>query len=480
MRVKMKKVLKVVLTFLFVIATYNVVSKAAISATSKTVNSGETFSISVTSNVSVSAYTVKATGYSGLTFVTSSGGTGAGTTTISDAKATGGMTSLATFQFKAPDVEKDQTFKVDFSASGMGDVNLAPVADSTCTATITVKAKTQNSGGNGGNTSQTGGTTTTPSKSNVATLSNLGITPNDFKGFSANKLSYSTEVPNDVETVEIYAKKGQSGQTISGTGKKTLKEGANTFNIVVTAEDGTTKKTYTLTINRKAKETSNEITDNTTVDEPEETEDPAKAGFGLTKLEISGFKLQPQFQTDVFEYNVDLKEDLEKLEIETVATQENATVEITGNENLQDGENIITILVNSEDGQESVAYQIIVNKTVEKQEVMPKSVGNDKIKKIAILSGAVGIIVIIAVVIVVKKIKSSKNEAFIPYENIFDKDDEEFEENNSEIDNNEKYFEKENFEEDKVVEQSQDSDNLDMYEEEKIKHKKRSKGKRFK
>lgn len=480
MRVKMKKVLKVVLTFLFVIATYNVVSKAAISATSKTVNSGETFSISVTSNVSVSAYTVKATGYSGLTFVTSSGGTGAGTTTISDAKATGGMTSLATFQFKAPDVEKDQTFKVDFSASGMGDVNLAPVADSTCTATITVKAKTQNSGGNGGNTSQTGGTTTTPSKSNVATLSNLGITPNDFKGFSANKLSYSTEVPNDVETVEIYAKKGQSGQTISGTGKKTLKEGANTFNIVVTAEDGTTKKTYTLTINRKAKETSNEITDNTTVDEPEETEDPAKAGFGLTKLEISGFKLQPQFQTDVFEYNVDLKEDLEKLKIETVATQENATVEITGNENLQDGENIITILVNSEDGQESVAYQIIVNKTVEKQEVMPKSVGNDKIKKIAILSGAVGIIVIIAVVIVVKKIKSSKNEAFIPYENIFDKDDEEFEENNSEIDNNEKYFEKENFEEDKVVEQSQDSDNLDMYEEEKIKHKKRSKGKRFK
>lgn len=350
--------------------------------------------------------------------------------------------------------------------------------------TITVNNSTASNNGNSSGSNNSGqnsnSNVTAPSKSNVATLSNLGITPNDFKGFSANKLSYSTEVPNDVETVEIYAKKGQSGQTISGTGKKTLKEGANTFNIVVTAEDGTTKKTYTLTINRKAKETSNEITDNTTVDEPEETEDPAKAGFGLTKLEISGFKLQPQFQTDVFEYNVDLKEDLEKLEIETVATQENATVEITGNENLQDGENIITILVNSEDGQESVAYQIIVNKTVEKQEVMPKSVGNDKIKKIAILSGAVGIIVIIAVVIVVKKIKSSKNEAFIPYENIFDKDDEEFEENNSERDNNEKYFEKENFEEDKVIEQSQDADNLDVYEEEKIKHKKRSKGKRFK
>ena len=189
--------------------------------------------------------------------------------------------------------------------------------------TITVNNSTASNNGNlsGSNNSgqNSNSNVTAPSKSNVATLSNLGITPNDFKGFSSNKLSYSTEVPNDVETVEIYAKKGQSRQTISGTGKKTLKEGANTFNIVVTAEDGTTKKTYTLTINRKAKETSatqnetsNEITDNTTVDEPEEIEDPAKAGFGLTKLEISGFELQPQFQTDVFEYNVDLKENLDK------------------------------------------------------------------------------------------------------------------------------------------------------------------------
>ena len=67
------------------------------------------------------------------------------------------------------------------------------------------------------------------------------------------------------------------------------------------------KKTYTLTINRKAKETSNEITDNTTVDEPEETEDPAAQAFGLTELTITGIELQPQFKTDVYEYTVDLK-----------------------------------------------------------------------------------------------------------------------------------------------------------------------------
>lgn len=363
------------------------------------------------------------------------------------------------------------------------------------TKTVTVSNSTSTNNGNSSGTNNSGqnsnSNVTTPSKSNVATLSNLGITPNDFSGFKAGKYEYSTEVPNDVETVEIYAKKGQSGQTISGTGKKTLKEGANTFNIIVTAEDGKTKKTYTLTINRKAKETNstqnettNEIADNTTVDEPEETEDPTKIGFGLTKLEISGFEIQPQFQTDVFDYKIDLKENLEKLEIEAIATQENANIEINGNENLQEGENIITILVNSEDGQESVAYQIIVNKSIEEQDEIQGTVDNDKIKKIAILSGAVGIIAIIVIVVVIKKVRNSKNDSFIPYENVFDKDEEDINTFESfdysekdiqeDLESNTLNSTKESRAKDRVL------DMLNSYDDEKIKNKKRSKGKRFK
>lgn len=462
----MKKIIKIIITFLFLIATYNVVSKAAISATSKTVNSGENFSISVTSNVSVSAYTVKATDYSGLTFVTSSGGTGAGTTTISDAKATGGMTSLATFQFKAPNVEKDQTFRVSFSASGMGDVNLSPVADSSCTATITVKAKNQASASTEDNVSQT-----TTTKSNVTALSNLGIRPNDFSGFKANKTSYSTEVPNDVETIEIYAEKAKdnngktiTGQKISGTGKKTLKVGSNKFEVVVTAENGQ-NKTYTINVTRKAKEdnsTENETTEentNETIVEGE-VDDPTANVFGLTKLSIEGVEIQPQFQTDVYEYRIELKEDLDKLDIEAMATEENANIEIVGNENLQDGENIITILVNSDD--ESVAYQIIVNKSVETQE---EETNTNKIKNIIIISTVAVLILIVVIIIVVSKVKSKKNEAFIPYGGVFEDDD--VDENNSfnNYDNN-----------DADIEENND---FEEYEEEKPK-KKRSKGKRFK
>lgn len=105
-------------------------------------------------------------------------------------------------------------------------------------------------------TTNTTSNTSQSTKSNIATLSDFGIKPYDFKGFKTNTLKYSVDVPSDTETVEIYAVKGQSGQLVAGTGIKKLKEGANTFEVVVTAEDGKTKNTYTLTINRKSNESS--------------------------------------------------------------------------------------------------------------------------------------------------------------------------------------------------------------------------------
>lgn len=393
-------------------------------------------------------------------------------------------------------ISSDCTGKVSLSASNgsvstgsiwvEGSASATVTVGSSGTTTISVKAtdmsdsagnavspsgstsiaisSNSSTGNNGGKTDTNTGSTT---KSNVANLSNLGIRPNDFSGFSANKTSYSTEVPNDVETIEIYANKGQSGQKISGTGKKTLKEGANTFNIVVTAEDGKTQKTYTLNVIRKAKDdnsTGNETTEETTNETtPEdEIEDPTANAFGLTKLSIAGVELQPQFQTDVYEYRIELKEDLDKLDIEAMATEENANIEIIGNENLQNGENIITILVNSDD--ESVAYQIIVNKSVETQE---EETNTNKIKNIIIISTVAGLLLIVIIIIVVSKIKSKKNEAFIPYGGVFEDDD---------VDENDSFDNYDNNDNDAAIEEN---NNFEEYEEEKPK-KKRSKGKRFK
>ena len=142
---------------------------------------------------------------------------------------------------------KEGTVTVGISSSSTAVLNGEYVKNLSATKTITV-ASNQTSSGNS-NSGNSGSTTTqqpqTPTKSNVATLSNLGIRPNDFSGFKANTLTYNTEVPYETDKIEIYASKGQSGQTISGTGTKTLKEGQNTFNITVTAEDGKTTKKHT-------------------------------------------------------------------------------------------------------------------------------------------------------------------------------------------------------------------------------------------
>ena len=105
-----------------------------------------------------------------------------------------------------------------------------------------------------GNTSNTGASesTTINSKSNNANLSNLGIRPHDFSGFKANISSYNVTVPEETESVEVYAKAQDSKASISGTGNLSLREGLNVVSITVTAEDGTTK-TYTLNIIRRNK-----------------------------------------------------------------------------------------------------------------------------------------------------------------------------------------------------------------------------------
>ena len=97
-------------------------------------------------------------------------------------------------------------------------------------------------------------------KSNVAALSNLGIKPNDFTGFNKNKTSYNVEVPYETEKVSVYATAANNGKVTSGTGNKTLQVGANAVNVVVTAEDGKTTKTYTLNIVRKEQEVKEENT----------------------------------------------------------------------------------------------------------------------------------------------------------------------------------------------------------------------------
>ena len=228
-----------------------------------------------------------------------------------------------------------------------------------------------------------------------ATLKNLGINPKeyDFSGFKKDQTEYSVEVPNEIKTVEVYAEATDSKAQVTGTGDIELNEGANEAKVEVIAQDGT-KKTYTITITRKASETA------ATTD----------SKFGLSSLSISGQTISPNFKNTIHSYTVGIKEDISSLEINAVATDKEAKIEIIGNENLQQGENTITVIVKNEKTNQTVTYKITVNKNVVSETKVERNFFNPSTwgKEMIIKSIIVAVLILLIIIAVVLKVKISK------------------------------------------------------------------------
>ena len=243
-------------------------------------------------------------------------------------------------------------------------------------------------------------------KSNNANLSNLGIKPNDFKGFKISTTSYNVSVPNDVENITIYATAQDKKATITGDGAQKLNVGKNKLNVIVTAEDGTTK-TYTINVTRE--EGKNGATENTTSNNTTNSvvsQDNKNSESDLKKLSIKGYNLTPSFSPNVYEYKVNVTENVSSLDIETEKANDNVSIDIAGNENFVEGENTITLLVYNEETKQNSTYQIIVNKTNKDENALNNTL-NDAEKKAnkirIILLGSVVFIIICVIIFVIVK-----------------------------------------------------------------------------
>lgn len=179
---------------------------------------------------------------------------------------------------------------------------------------------------------------TTTQKSKDANLKELkidkeGMTPE----FDKDVTEYYLTVDLKVEQIKVTATPSDEKAKVTVEGNKKLKEGKNTITITVKAENGTTKKYYLYV---------------TKVDDVE------KANAELKSLEIVNYDLYPKFKTNIYNYNLNIQEDIQTLEIKAEAEKENAKVDVLGNSNLQEGENIIKIQVTAEDGETIRTYKI--------------------------------------------------------------------------------------------------------------------------
>lgn len=438
------RVIKSILILIAILIALSTVSYAAgsfsVSSSKTTIDKGESITLSIIANNAYGEVNITATN---ATVTPTSVFLQNDTKTVT-------ITSTST---------EDINVTVSPASSGLGDIDENPITESKSLTIKVNKPQTDNSG------SVTSTTPTVTEKSSNANVTMIETSPVDFTGFKANKTSgYEVAVENDVDRITVKVTKEDSkasvsllNKTNSDTGKSWvyIAEGKNEIDVTVTAEDGKTKKTYTINVVRK--ETTEEETEEqeSEVEEPT-TEEPTEEIFGLTELKISDLKLNPEFKTDVYEYKVELEEDLEKLDITTVATNPDSEIEITGNENLQEGENIITIIVKGEVEAETVAYQIIVNKTIpaiENTIDLEPDHQQMMLKKVIIPVAAVIILLIIIVTIIVNKYRKNNN-GYIPYENIMD-----------------------DYEEEIIEEQPLEDE---FFEEEEPIKKRRSKGKRFK
>lgn len=276
------------------------------------------------------------------------------------------------------DINKSVTITVKAPQTTPSDNNSNSNSGTTGTNTNTSSGSNSGSSGTNNNSSSSGSsststsnsgststtTTTTQTKSSNANLSNLITSPVDFTGFKANKTEgYSITVENNVTEVKVTAKVQDSKASYKVTGNTNLKAGqTNVVKVTVTAEDGT-QKVYKINVIRKNSEENNVPN---IIETPEEKEITKKVNLTLKSLEIKGLILNPEFSSNVYEYTADLTEGLTELEVLAIATQADDTIiEITGNKELKDGENIITIVVKSSDKKESKTYTVKVNKKVE-------------------------------------------------------------------------------------------------------------------
>ena len=153
-------------------------------------------------------------------------------------------------------------------------------------------------------------------------------------GFSNDILRYDLNVKSDVDSVVISGVCEGISCTVSGTGRKYLSEGENSYEIKVISENGN-ERVYSIVVDKE----------------------PA---VYLNTLFINGYELEPQFERDVLEYEVSVPSSVTSLDIKyVVGNGEDMQVEMLGNENFQMGDNYVSIVVRNGSGEQKI-YKIKV------------------------------------------------------------------------------------------------------------------------
>jgi alpha-tubulin suppressor-like RCC1 family protein len=201
-------------------------------------------------------------------------------------------------------------------------------------------------------------TFTTPN--NNADLSSLTASGGSLSPvFASDTLNYTLSVPYLTTSINIAGRPADlnASMQINGVSKPpgainwtiNLLEGSNTLSVLVTAQDGTTLKSYTLIVNR--------------------TSGPSLSSFGLDSGTLS-----PAFNSNTTSYTVNVSSDTSSIAVTPTVTDATTSVNVNGTTvasgsasnpvNLVYGDNTMTTKVTSQDGSTTKTYTMLVTRGI--------------------------------------------------------------------------------------------------------------------
>lgn len=358
---KIKFILLLLIIFLGLGASKVFAASISVGASKSSVSPGESFTVSIS-----------ASGATGKVNISVSNGTASKSSLWLE--PSGSITVTA---------GSSGTVRISVTAADMSDSSGNEVSPSGSTSVnIVVPQQTPPSGGgsssggssssSGSTSSGSGSTSTKPSnntkpnnttkteevkKSNNATLKNLKVEGLElYPEFNPEVNEYNVKVTNDVTTVKIVAEANDSKAsfTLEGT-YENLAVGENTAGVLVTAEDGSTNR-YIIKINRERESLKLKTLKISYVDE-----------LGNEVV------LTPEITEEVFKYILNnIPYYIDALNIEVLSNLEQATIEVIGNQELAEGENVIVVKITMPAESEELEDEVLEYSFTVNKEMAPK------------------------------------------------------------------------------------------------------------
>ena len=344
----MKKVLTLVMLFIIIIVNLPIYSLAEdnlkINADKENINLNENFKIYVNiGNIDVASYTLNIYfDNTKVEYISGSDNTNVINNRIiniwydeTGGKNTKNNQEIAVFEFKAK-----ETGTASFYLGGeLFDNNANKIQVNNSYTNINISEESKNTR-TSENIKQTNN-----SMLKIMRLDKEGIIPE----FSPDIKEYYFTTDLSTNSLNITAIPEAENSKVSIIGNENLKEGLNKILIEVTSNDNTSKSVYVINVTK----TNNKDT----------------ANANLETLAIENVDLEPIFDTNILNYKVSVANDVKSINVFAIPEKIEGKVEISGNTEIKEGDNSVTIKVIAPNGYTYKNYIINVHRRTKEEDV---------------------------------------------------------------------------------------------------------------